>query len=79
MLKVNHDNRYKHLKPATCIIIRQLRLNKCKCNRRGGTQKECRHNHKFPRGINTANLEQVLIQPRVDQDLEQNQSNFIYC
>ena len=36
MLKVN-DSRYKHLKPETCIIIRQLRLNKCKCNKRGGS------------------------------------------
>ena len=40
MLKVNHDSRYKCLRPETCIIIRQLRLNKYKCNRRGGTQKE---------------------------------------
>ena len=37
MLNVNHDSRYKHLKPETCIIIRQLSLNKCKHNRRGGT------------------------------------------
>ena len=69
MLKVNHDSRYKHLKPETCIILSQLGLNKHKHNRRGGTQKEWRHNHKTPRGINTANLVQVLIQPRVDQDL----------
>ena len=39
----------------------------------GGTRKEMRNNHKTSRGINTANLIQVLIQPRVDQDPEQNQ------
>ena len=66
MLKVNYDGRYKHLKPETHIIIRQLRLNKHRCNRRGGTQKEWRHNHKTPRGINTTNWVQVLIQTRVD-------------
>ena len=74
MLKVDHDSRYKQLKPETCIIIRQLRLNKCRCGKRGGTRKEMRHNHKIPRGINTADLVQVLIQPRVDQDPEQNQT-----
>ena len=73
MLKVDHDSRYKCLKPKTCIIIRQLRLNKCRCGKKGGTRKEMRHNHKTPRGINTANLIQVLIQPRDDQDPEQNQ------
>ena len=35
MLKVENDNRYKLLEPETCIIIRQLRLNKHKCGKRG--------------------------------------------
>ena len=36
------------------------------------------HDHKTPRGINTANLVQVLIQPRVDQDPEQNQTKQLH-
>ena len=67
-LKVENDSRYKLLEPETCIIIRQLRLNKHKCGKRGGTRKEMRHNHKTARGINATNLVQVHIKPRVDQD-----------
>ena len=68
MLKVNNDSRYKCLEPEAYTIIRQLRLNKQKHGKRGRTRNEMRHKHKTPRGINTANLVQVLIQPRVDQD-----------
>ena len=68
MLKVENDNTYKLLEPETCITIRQLRLNKYKCGKRGGTRKEMRHNCKTVREINTANLVLVHIKPRVDQD-----------
>ena len=68
MLKVENDNRYKLLEPETCITIRQLRLNKHKCGKRGGTRKEVRHNHKTARGTNIANLVQVHIKPRVDYE-----------
>ena len=40
MLKVENDNRYKLLEPETCITIRQLRLNKHKHGKRGGTRKD---------------------------------------
>ena len=46
MLKVENNNRYKLLEPETCITIRQLRLNKHKCGKRGGTRKDGGHNHK---------------------------------
>ena len=52
LLKADNDSRYKCLKPETCIIIRQLRLNKRRCGKRGGTRKEMRQIHKAPRGIN---------------------------
>ena len=78
MLKVDHDSRYKHLKPETCIIIRQFRLNKHRSGKRVGTRKEMMNNHKTSRGINTVNLIQVLIQPRVDPDPEQNQTKQLH-
>ena len=77
MLKVNNDSRYKSIEPVPCIIIRQLRLNKWRCGKRGGTRKEIRHNHKT-RGINTANLVQVLIQPGVDQDPEHKRTKQLH-
>ena len=67
-LNVESDNRYKSLEPETCITIRQLRLNKYRCGKRGGTIKEVRHNHRTTRGINIANLVQVHIKTIVDQD-----------
>ena len=80
MLKVENDNRYKSLEPKTCITVRQLRLNKQGCEKRGGTRKEVRHNHRTTRGINIANLVQVHTKPIVDQDQGRNrQNNFIYC
>ena len=74
MLKVENDNRYKLMEPETCITIRQLRLNKHKHGKRGGTKKDRRHNHnhKNARGINMVNLVQVHIKPIVDQDQESN-------
>ena len=78
MLKVENDSRYKLLEPETCIIIRQLRLNKHKHGKRGGTRKEMRHNHKTARGINTGNLVQVHIKPRVDQDPGQNRTKQLH-
>ena len=68
-LKVENINRYKLLEPETCIIIRQQRLNKHKCGKRGGTRKEMRYNYKTARGINTANVVQVQIKPIVNQDV----------
>ena len=46
--------------------------------KRGGTRKEIRHNHNNSSGINTANLVQVLIKPRVDQDPEHNQTKHLH-
>ena len=37
-----------------------------------------RYNHKTARGINTANLVQVHIKPRVDQDLGQNRTKQLH-
>ena len=37
-----------------------------------------RHNHKTPRGITIAYLVQVLIQPRVGQDTEHNQTKQLH-
>ena len=73
-LKVENDNRYKLIEPEICITIRQLRLNKHKCGKRGGTRKDRGHNHshKITRGINMGNLVQVHIKPIVDQDQEGN-------
>ena len=53
-LKVVNDNRYKLIEPEICITVRQLRLNKHKCGKRGGTRKDRghNHNHKNTRGIN---------------------------
>ena len=45
---------------------------------RGGTRKEMRHNHKTARGINAANLVQVHIKPRVDQDPGQNRTKQLH-
>ena len=78
MLKVENDNRYKLLEPETRITIRQLRLNKHKCGKRGGPRKEMRHNHKIARGINTANLVQVHIKPKVDEDPGQNRTKQLH-
>ena len=39
-----NDNRYKLIKPERCITIRQLRLNKHKCGKRGGIRKDKGHN-----------------------------------
>ena len=78
MLKVENDNRYKLLEPETCIIIRQLRLNKNKCGKRGGTRKEVRHNNKTARGINITNLRQVNIKPIVDQDPGRNRTKQLH-
>ena len=74
MLKVENDNRYKLIEPETCITIRQLRLNKHKCGKRGGTKKDRRHNHNHQnaRGINMVNLVQVHTKPIIDQDQESN-------
>ena len=72
--KVVNDNRYKLIEPEICITIRQLRLNKHKCGKRGGTRKDRvhNHNHKNTRGINRANLVQVHIKPIIDQDQDGN-------
>ena len=80
MLKVENDNRYKLLEPETCITIRQLRLNKHKHGKRGGTRKDGghNHNHKNARGINMANLVQVHIKPTVDQDQEGNRTKQLH-
>ena len=77
-LKVENDNRYKLLEPETCITIRQLRLNKHKSGKRGGTRKKVRHNHKTARGINIANLVQVHIEPIVDQDQGRNRAKQLH-
>ena len=73
-LKVVKDNRYKLIEPEICITIRQLRLNKHKHSKRGGTRKDRvhNHNHKITGGINRANLVQVHIKPIVDQDQDGN-------
>ena len=78
MLKVENDNRYKLLEPETCITIRQLRLNKHKHGKRGGTRKEVRHKHKTPRGINIANLVQIHIKPRVDHEQGVNRTKQLH-
>ena len=72
--KVVNDNRYKLIESEICMTIRQLRLNKHKCGKRGGTRKDRvhNHNHKNTRGINRANLVQVHIKPIVDQDQDGN-------
>ena len=78
MLKVENDNRYKLLEPETYIIIRQLRLNKHKHSKRGGTRKEVRHNNKTARGVNTTNLIQVHIKPIVDQHPGRNRTKQLH-
>ena len=78
MWKVENDNRYKGLEPKTCITIRQLRLNKHRCGKRGGTRKEVRHNNRITRGINIANLVQVHIKPIVDQDQGRNRTKQLH-
>ena len=69
-LKVMNDNRYKLIEPERCITIRQLKLNKYKCGKRGGIRKDKGHNHNYKdtRGINRTNLVQVYIKPMVDHD-----------
>ena len=73
-LIVVNDNRYKLIEPERCITIRQLRLNKHKRGKRGGTRKDKghKHNYKSTRGINRTNLVQVYVKPMVDHDQESN-------
>ena len=80
ILKVENDSRYKLMGPETCITIRQLRLNKHKRGKRGGTRKIKRHNynHKNARGINMANLVQVHIKPIVDHNQEDNRTKQLH-
>ena len=80
MLKVENDSRYKLIEPETCITIRQLRLNKHKRGKRGGTRKGRGHNynHKSARGINMTNLVQVHIKPIVDHNQEDNRTKQLY-